>query len=105
MKSLKDELDLTKAERDNLKKSLEGLSTTLEKLVATKPQHKAIQATDAAALNKSEQPKTITMTANEIRRKLAVVAANDSLKKSDRTLINKYCVGGVGVDAIAHLLA
>jgi hypothetical protein len=104
MKSVQDELTLVKSERDALKKSLAGLSETLEKL-ATGPQYKAAQATDAAVLSKSEQPQTKTMTTAEIRRKLAVVAHNPDLKKSDRNLINKYCVGGVEVDAIAHLLA
>lgn len=104
MKSMKDELDLVKGERDALKKSLTGLSETLEKL-ASKPQPKAIQATDAAVLSKSEQPKTLTMTRQQVLKKLAVVAANPDLKKSDRNLINKFCVGGVEVDAISHLLA
>jgi hypothetical protein len=104
MKSMKDELDLIKNERDALKKSLSGLTETLEKLASGKPQYKAAQATDAAVLAKSEQPQTKTMTTAEIRRKLAVVATKPDLKKSDRSLINKYCVGGVEVDAIAHLL-
>lgn len=104
MKSMKDELDLVKSERDALKKSLTGMAETLEKL-ASRPQYKAAQATDHAVLIKNEQPNTKTMTAAEIRRKLTVVAQNTDLKKSDRVLINKYCVGGVEVDAIAHLLA
>lgn len=103
LKSLKEELDLTKSERDGLKKSLETLSTTLEKFTQ-RPERKAIQATDTAALSKSE-PKKTTMTRQQILQKLTVVAANPELKKSDRSLINKYCVGGVGVDAITHLLA
>jgi hypothetical protein len=102
------QLNLIKKERDaalsreqQLQKSLTGLTDQLERFVG-KPERKALQGKD---LLKSEpQTTTTTMTKDQIVKKLAVVARNPELKKHDRDLITKFCVGGVKVDAIAHLL-
>jgi hypothetical protein len=95
------QLSLVKKEKELLEKSLSGLADVMEKLVA-RPERKSIQGRDLA--KSDPEPTNVTMTKDQIMKKLTVVAQKSDLQKSDRSLINKYCVGGVEVNAIAHLL-
>jgi hypothetical protein len=60
-----------------------------------------------AFLGKSEgdnKPAEQKLSKSEIQDKLLAKAADSKLSKSDRTLINQFCVGEVDAKKIAHLL-
>lgn len=92
---------LGKSERfESLEKSVKGIEKALERLL-TAPVRKAV--TDIAHIAKSEPSKRI-LSRDEITRKLTAKAADPTLAKSERSLINSYYSGNITVDQIEHLL-
>lgn len=93
--------ELAKAEAKiaELSQHVENLAKMVEHLAV--PQRKAITA--STYLGKSED-KATTMTDTQIKQKLGERARERDLKKSDRELINSFCVGTVNKKDIEHLL-
>lgn len=97
-------------ELESLKKSQAEMETALGSLVGAvrtmleTPQRKAVtSAAEMAFVPRTEAPaKTLSKT--EILSKLNEKAKTPGLKKSDRELINQFCVGAVDAKDIAHLL-
>jgi hypothetical protein len=74
-------------------------------LMIERPERKAI--TGVSFITKGQEEKVspvASLTKSEIQDKLCAVASSPDLKKSDRELINSYCVGAVGLGKIEHLL-
>ena len=90
---------------------IEGLAKATELLLTT-PQRKAVTSvaymakTESDAAPSTQATDVMKLTKSDINAKLSEKAKDAKLSKSDRTLINQFCVGtpGVGVDKIAHLL-
>lgn len=100
----KSEIEALKMANAELKKSLESIVETLNRKFvkpAVAPQRKAV--TELTVLNKTEQAPA-ELSRKEIVKKLEKVAATPDLKKSDREVINAYCVGNGTLDSIQHLL-
>jgi hypothetical protein len=102
---VKSERDAEKAKVEQLEKNLAALADTMEKFIM-RPERKSLTGKDMAVIMKSEQsaPASVTLTKDQVTKKLLTVARDPELKKSDRELINKYYKGDVKVDALAHLL-
>lgn len=99
--------ELNKAEINDLKKQVEGLTNLLETML-TKPVRKSV-TTMAQYMAKSELEKPVTAqpTVQEIKTKLGKAAQTATLAKSDRDLINRYFLDGpksVKFEEIEHLL-
>jgi hypothetical protein len=85
-------------------KMINGLAKAIE-LVFQKPQRKAVTSVSFLAKGEQNSNTEITLTRPEILAKLNAKVLDPSLKKSDRQLINSFCVGSVvDVQQIAHLL-
>jgi hypothetical protein len=87
-------------------KMISGLAKAVE-LVLTKPQRKAVTGVSFLGKNEGQRADTdiAKLTKAEILTKLNEKVKDASLKKSDRNLINSFCVGTlVDVQQIAHLL-
>jgi hypothetical protein len=82
-------------------KQIEGLSTAVEMLLKT-PVRKAV--TNFDFIRKSEDSNAPTLTRGQIMEKLNEKAKDPKLAKSDRNLINAFCVSSVDASQIAHLL-
>ncbi|CAB4127217.1 hypothetical protein UFOVP75_87 [uncultured Caudovirales phage] len=83
-----------------LQKNVDIMSKALDLLIGT-PQRKAV--TSISGLNKSETPKS--MTRPEVMAKLNEKSRDPKLSKSDRTLINQFCLGNLpDANSLAHLL-
>ncbi len=82
---------------------LNGQVALLAKAVEflTAPQRKAITA--ETYLGKSEDTEA-PLTDAQVRQKLTTVARTPDLKKSDRDLINSFCLGTIEKKHIEHLL-
>lgn len=100
VKALKKSEDAEKVEQ--LEKTLQERNQEVElmakalDMVLKTPVRKAIT-------NIQTVPEQKAMTPEEVKQKLKQVAGSP-LKKSDRDLINKFCVGSIGQDKIEHLL-
>jgi hypothetical protein len=84
----------------------QGLAELTRRLIET-PRRKAI--TGLSELTKTEpavggKVDHTTLSRKEIMVRLSEKACDESLKKSDRELINRFCVGSIDVSGIAHLL-
>lgn len=98
----------SKSEADDLRAQIDGLTKAVT-LVLTTPQRKAVTANSLAYLAKSEEkPADKQFTHQEAFEKLAEVTKDPkrarALSKSDKNLINQFCVGAVDVKSIEHLL-
>jgi hypothetical protein len=114
LKLAKSELEILKTSNEELKKSNEELQKGLSQLVemfktkvikpATAPKQKAI--TELSAIKKTEEKEEVKILSRpQIISILKEKAKDASLKKSDRTAINDYCVNKNGsLDKIQHLL-
>lgn len=98
--------ELKKSESESKIKDLEQQVELLVKAVElqfNKPQRKAI--TSVGFVPKTDEKADVAkLTKPEVMDKLKTITASASLKKSERQLINAYCVGEVGLDKIEHLL-
>lgn len=84
-----------------MEKQMESIQKALEKMVSLPLGRKAV--TEVSAIKKSESaPKEFTP--SEVMGKLRSVAAAPTLSKSDRDLINQYCLGQIDHTHIGHLL-
>lgn len=84
-----------------MEKQMESLQKALEKMVSLPLGRKAV--TEVSAIKKNESaPKELTP--SEVMSKLRSVAAAPTLSKSDRDLINQYCLGQIDHAHIGHLL-
>ncbi len=108
-KKSEDDLALKIKEVEELKKSQEKTEASLSQLTSAfkmyleKPERKAV--TSIAAIDKpGTQVEAPKLSKSEVMDKLKVITQEADLKKSDREMINAYCVGSIGVDKIAHLL-
>lgn len=103
-KSEQSEVALAKAQVEQLSQQFNVLVRAVELLA--QPRRKAVtDMSEVAFLGKSEEPSTKPqLTREQALAKLKTKASDQSLSKSDRTLINKYSVGSVDVSQIAHLL-
>ncbi len=104
---------ITKSEREAQLESelakVQGLTKSLVELTTKliqRPQRKAVTA--LSELGKSE-PSTPTVNVESMTKSEIIARLNEKargeLKKSDRELINSFCVGSADVKQIAHLLA
>lgn len=93
-------------EKDAKIADLEQQVTLLAKavdLALATPQRKAV--TSVGFLAKTEdKPADKQLSRDDIKARLSEVAKRPNLAKSDRDLINKFCVGTADASAIAHLL-
>jgi len=99
---------LSKAESDDLKAQVAGLSKAVKILLET-PNRKAVTSiSELPFLKKNDgsdaKAAPAALTKKEILAKLNLKAEDSKLSKSDRTLINQFCVGSVDVSQISHLL-
>lgn len=98
------ELEAQLAKTEQLTQAVVALTTRL----AQTPRRKAV--TSLSELNKTEPAQgskvdPSTLSRKEIVARLSEKACDVNLKKSDRELINRYCVGSIDVSRIAHLLS
>lgn len=99
------------AKVDEQTKMIEGLAKATEILLTT-PQRRAVTSVAFMAKTESDKAGNDTtevvdvnkLSKSEITAKLSEKSKDPKLAKSDRTLINQFCVGTVNVDKIAHLL-
>lgn len=94
------QIDALKAEVSEHKDALDKLVKAVTVMVE-RPERKAVTTT-AFIPKTDETPKSLSKT--EVMEKLKKVSATPGLKKSDRDLINSFCVDAVGLDKIRHLL-
>jgi len=103
---LKSELTAKDGQIAELKKSVEVMTTFINKLFEKKsaPQGKAI--TQLEQIQKSETPVADkTFTKAEIAKILTEKASDPNLKKADRVAINEfYASGQININGISHLL-
>ena len=90
-----------------LQKTVNDQADALGKLVQTvefvlgQPQRKAV--TSVGFIPKTEDaPKALSK--SEVNDKLVTITKSPKLSKSDRELINEYCLGNLSVEKIEHLL-
>jgi len=102
---------MSKSEKDEAMEALqktvsdqaEALTTLVKtvELVLGQPQRKAV--TSVGFVPKTEDaPKPLSK--SEVTEKLVTITKSPKLSKSDRELINEYCLGNLGVEKIEHLL-
>ena len=107
---LKSELASKTGEISELKKSVEVMTSFIEKLISKKaaPTGKAI--TSLETINKSEDGNSkaedfSTLSKQEITARLNKKASDPKLEKSDRDLINRFYESGtINLNGISHLL-
>lgn len=103
-KELLEKLGKAEGELASMKKDVANMAVILEKFTR-KPERKGLTGKDVAALTKSE-PVVVDPTKlkkDELNKKLAEIAKNPELKKSDRDLINDYFGRKVKVADLAPL--
>lgn len=97
----KSENELLKSENEQLRKAVALITESFKKKNTVVPKQQAI--TELGVMAKSEeQPKELSR--KEVLAILKEKTRTPDLKKSDRDLINKYCVGNASLDSIKHLL-
>jgi hypothetical protein len=110
-----EEKTLLKSENEELKKSLETLSTIVSKIAKKVPSRKAVtQIGNIQVIKKSEEESTdnketgvdvLKLNKSEINKILSAKIRNGEIKKSeDKEKINKFCYGQIKIDEIKHLL-
>jgi hypothetical protein len=102
----KSEILAIKAEKDELKKSMDAIQEFLTKLVKTVPQRKAITSLDSITpINKSEgMNEEVELTKSEITAILTKKASDPKLSKEDREAINGFYMSKPDINKIRHLL-
>jgi hypothetical protein len=101
---LKSELEAAKAEKEELKKNLDGVKEFLTALVKKVPQGKAITSLDVIAKSEGSQEEK-QLNKSEVTAILMKKASDPKLEKSDREAINQfYATGQVNFNTISHLL-
>ena len=98
-KSEKDFADLKKR-ADEQDEALSKLLTAVETVLG-QPQRKAVTSVSFVPKT-TDAPKTLSK--SEVKDKLNEITKSTKLAKSDRELINEYCLGNVTVEKIEHLL-
>jgi hypothetical protein len=98
--------DVQKSEKSGevteLKAQVELLTKAVE-LALTTPMRKAI--TSVSQLPAKEPQKDVkSLSKAEVMEQLREVTRDPKLSKRDRDLVNQYCVNGINVEKIAHLL-
>lgn len=97
----KSEASVEKAKLQKMEKQMSLMQKSLEKIVSLPLGRKAI--TEASALQKNETaPKQLSK--SEVMSKLRSLAASPTLAKSDRELINQFCLGTIELSKVTHLL-
>lgn len=104
------EIELQKSEIESLKKSNDDLKKAIamitesfnKKKVSVPPKQQAI--VELTTLAKSEDKQDKQLDRKQVVKMLSQVAENPDLQKSDRDLINRYCLGSGTLDSIKHLL-
>jgi len=95
-------------ELEELRKSVKDQDLALNqlvdavKMVFERPERKAVTSINAVT-KPGDAPEAKFLSKSEAMSKLSEVAKTN-LKKSDRELINAYCVGKISIDKIDHLL-
>jgi hypothetical protein len=84
-----------------MEKKLELIQKSLEKMVSLPLGRKAV--TEFSSLQKNQVPSK-EMTRGEAMAKIKSIISSPELTKSDRDLINKFCVGSIDQSQIGHLL-
>ena len=84
-----------------MEKKLELIQKSLEKMASLPLGRKAV--TEFSSLQKNQMPSK-EMTRGEAMNKLKAIVSSPELTKSDRDLINKFCVGSIDQSQIGHLL-
>lgn len=99
----KSEIESLKKANDDLKKAVAMIAESFNKKKASvAPKQQAI--VELTTLAKSEEKQEKQLDRKEVVRMLSKVAETPDLQKSDRELINRYCVGNGTLDSIKHLL-
>lgn len=102
---LKSEVAATKAENEELKKSLEAVTAFITKMVGQKPAPQAKAITHVEALTKNEGFKEEKeLSKSEVDQILNKKAASPNLAKSDRDAINAFYLNKTSINTISHLL-
>lgn len=102
---LKSESSAKDVKIQELQKSLDVATEFLNKLFTKKtaPKEKAITSLETIAKNEGvNEDKELSK--GEINAILTKKASDPSLKKSDRELINAFCLTGTSINSISHLL-
>lgn len=99
----KSEIESLKKSNDDLKKAIAMITESFNKKKASvPPKQQAI--VELTTLAKSEEKQEKQLDRKEVVRMLSKVAETPDLQKSDRDLINRYCLGNGTLDSIKHLL-
>lgn len=102
---LKSEISTEKAKNEKLTQEMNQVEKFVEKLLANKPAPAAKAFTSLDIIQKSEVSKEEkTLSKSEVTEILNRKAQDPSLSKSDRELINQYCLMGGSTQIISHLL-
>lgn len=102
---LKSEISQEKAKNEKLTQEMVQVEKFVEKLLEKKPAPAAKAFTSLDVIQKSEAIKEEkSLSKSEINQILAQKAQDPSLSKSDRELINQYCLSGGSTKIISHLL-
>jgi hypothetical protein len=102
-KSQAEEIAALKKSNDELQRSMAELVQTMNKRLVKPQTPKGKALTQLSALNKSEEAPA-QMTREEAKKILNKKAQTPDLAKSERELINDFCMNRVGLDRIQHLL-
>jgi len=106
----KSQLDEANKEIESLKKSQKDTEETLGQftkafeVLLNKPQRQAITSLSAIGKPGSDDAPKVVLSKSQVMDKLRVITCDPTLKKSDRDLIDSYCVSKVSLDKIEHLL-
>ena len=107
-------LEASKKENEELKKSIEVLTEVVSKFVKKAPTRKAvtqlgniqiIKKSEESVDNKENGVDLSKLSKTEINKILASKIRSGEIKKAeDKDKINKYCYGQIKIDEIKHLL-
>lgn len=90
-------------ENSDLRLQLEGLTKAVS-LIVSQPSRKAIVGQSQLYLAKGEEQATPSNLSRDEAIALLREKAKTNLSKSDRGLINQFCIGSVDLSQVAHLL-